>query len=71
MLLKVIVHPSSKLPRLQKDLLGDWHVYVHEPPLGGRANEAVIKTLAGHFKVAKSSVRLLRGATAKVKYFEL
>ncbi len=71
MKLKVIVHPNSKHPRIVADLFGTLHIYVHEPPLDNRANEAVIKALAKHFKVAKSSIKLVRGATSKIKYFEL
>jgi uncharacterized protein (TIGR00251 family) len=70
-LLKVIVHPNSKKPRIDKDLLGDIHVYVSAPPLEGKANAAVIEILAKHFKVAKSKVFLRRGQKAKIKFFEV
>ena len=67
----VIVHPNSKKPRVEKDLLGTLHVYVNQPPLEGRANKAVIETLAEHFQVKKSEILLFSGAKLKYKVFEV
>lgn len=67
----VFVHPNSKKPRIDKDLLGSLHVYVNQPPLEGKANKAVIEALAEHFKVSKSKVQLLRGEKSKQKTFEI
>lgn len=41
------------------------------PPIEGRANEAVLKLLAGYFKVPKSSVSLKVGQKSKIKIFEI
>ncbi|MDO8507976.1 MAG: DUF167 domain-containing protein [bacterium] len=41
------------------------------PPIEGRANEAVIKLLAGYFKVPKSEVTLKTGQKSKIKVFEI
>lgn len=68
---RIIAHPNSRKPRVEKDLFGDLHIYVSEPPLEGRANEAVIVALAEHFNVAKSLVRLKIGAKSKIKIFEV
>ncbi len=46
-------------------------VYTKAPAIEGRANAAVIKLLAKHFKVASSKVKLVRGATSKYKIFEI
>lgn len=46
-------------------------VYVKEAPVQGRANEAISKLLAEHFKVTRSSVRLIAGHTTKQKLFEI
>lgn len=67
----VIVHPNSKKPRVEKDLLGDLHVYVSQPPVEGKANKAVAAALADYFKVSKSQVRLLRGEKSKIKLFKV
>lgn len=70
MKVSVIAHPNSKNPRVEKDLLDQLHVYVKEPPLEGRANNAVVESLANYFKVPKSTVRLISGAKSKNKLFE-
>lgn len=69
--ISVIAHPNSKKARIEKDLLGTIHVYVNEPPLEGKANMAVIESLAEYFKIKKSGVRLLAGAKSKNKLFEI
>lgn len=71
MKLSTIVHPNSKKPRIEKDLLGTMHVYVNTPPLEGKANKAVIETLAEHFKTNKRKIVLLQGQKSKYKVFEI
>lgn len=71
MKIPVIVHPNSKKPRIEKDLLDNLHIYVNQPPLEGKANQATIEALAGYFKTSKASVRLLSGAKSKNKLFEI
>lgn len=71
MKLSITAHPNSKKPRIEKDLFGELHVYVSEPPLEGKANIAVIEALAKHFKVRKSLVQLLSGEKSKNKFFEI
>ncbi len=71
MKINVIAHPNSKKPRVEKDLLETLHVYVNQPPLEGKANNAVRKALAKHFEVKKSSVILISGEKSKNKLFEI
>ena len=71
MRVSVIVHPNAKRPRIEKDLLGMLHIYVHEPPLEGKANAAVIEALAEHFSVKKNAVIVLSGQKSKQKVFEI
>jgi len=65
--LPIIAHPNSKNPRIETDLLGTLHVYVRERPQDGKANQAIIESLANYFDCPKSSVTILRGHTAKQK----
>lgn len=67
----VIAHPNSKNPRVEKDLLGQVHVYVSEPPLEGRANNAAANALAKDFNIKRSSVILISGEKSKNKVFEI
>lgn len=46
-------------------------VSVKEPPIQGRANEAIIRVLAEHFGVAKSQVRIVSGHTSRQKVVEI
>lgn len=71
MKISVVAHPNSKKPRIEKDLLGTFHVYVSQPPLEGKANHAIIESLAKYFNVKKSSVRILSGEKSKIKLFEI
>lgn len=48
-----------------------WTVSVKERPVEGRANEAIAKLLATYFKVPRSQIRLISGATSKRKVFEI
>lgn len=71
MKISVITHPNAKNPRIEKDLLGVFHVWVHEPPLEGRANKAVIEALANFFHTKKSQVLLSSGQKSKYKMFDI
>ncbi len=50
---------------------GTYIIYTKAPAIEGRANAAAIKLLAKYFGVAQSGVRLVRGARAKRKVFEV
>jgi len=67
----IIAHPNSRNPRVEEDLTQTLHVYVREPPLEGKANEAVVEALAKHFKTQKNRVILIRGNKSKSKTFEI
>lgn len=71
MKLGVIVHPNSKKPRVEKDLLGETHVYVSAPPLEGKANKEVIESLSKYFGTSKGKIILVRGNKSKIKVFEI
>jgi len=75
--------PRSKVEKVERvgqptlDLGGKktelvvYKVSVKEPPVDGRANEAVVKALAKYFDVAISNVRLVSGETSRQKIFEI
>lgn len=71
MKISVIVHPNSKNPRIEKDLIETLHVYVNQPPLEGKANKAVIESLVKFLKIKKSEIVLIRGEKSKNKVFEI
>lgn len=65
----VRVHPNAKKPRVEKKSGHDFDIYVSQPPVEDKANQAVIKSLAEHLGVAKSKISLLYGAKSKTKVF--
>lgn len=67
----IIAHVNSKKARIEKDLTGDLHVYVSEPALEGRANKAIIKSLAEYFKTKENKIFLIKGMKSKIKEFEV
>jgi uncharacterized protein (TIGR00251 family) len=71
MKISVVTHPNAKKPRIEKDLFENLHVYVSEPPLEGKANQAVIKALAAHFRIKRGNIMLLSGHKSKHKQFEI
>ena len=70
MKIQVKVTPNSKFEEVIKEG-GNFVVRVKEPPKQGRANRAVTKLLAKHFKVSPSSVKILSGFTSRSKVIEV
>jgi uncharacterized protein (TIGR00251 family) len=70
MKIQVKVKPNSKIQEVSQE--GDsFVVKVKEPPREGRANQAVIESLAEHFSVSKSQVRILSGFRSRNKIIEV
>lgn len=63
--------PNSKNESVEQ--VDDTHfiINVKEPPIQGRANEAIAKAIAEHFNVNRSQVRLVSGFSSKEKLFEI
>jgi uncharacterized protein YggU (UPF0235/DUF167 family) len=65
------VHPNSKNPRVEIRAGGELHIYVKEPAIENKANEAVIEKLSEYYRVPKSKIALKRGEKSKLKLFEI
>ncbi|PRC44211.1 hypothetical protein C6A85_000000101400, partial [Mycobacterium sp. ITM-2017-0098] len=50
---------------------GELTIYVREPAVDGKANDAVIRVLAEHLGVPRSRITLTSGATSRVKRFRV
>ncbi len=62
------------IPRAKRALVKDGdplRIYVNQPPEDGRANDAVIKLLAEHFKIPKSKIKILKGEKSREKIIEI
>ncbi|MBR5153922.1 MAG: DUF167 domain-containing protein [Alphaproteobacteria bacterium] len=66
----VRVIPRAKLNRVEVQPDGSVRVHTTTAPTDGKATADVIKMLAEHFGVPKTSIELVRGATSRDKVFE-
>ena len=66
-MITVKVHPRSPKPGVEKTGENEYKVRVGAAPDKGKANEELIELLAAFFDVPKSSLRVLRGTTSRVK----
>jgi uncharacterized protein (TIGR00251 family) len=66
---KVVPRASANQLILHED--GTYTARVTAPPVGGEANQAVIRLLSKHLKVAPSRIELVSGATARTKRFRV
>lgn len=71
MKISVKVKASSSREKVERIDDSNYAVWVKAKPADGKANEAVIKALAGHFGTAKSNINLLRGQASKHKIVEI
>lgn len=68
---QITVKPNARQERVEK--VGEAHllVAVNAPPTEGKANEAVIRALSLHFRIRKSSIRILKGFKGRKKIVEI
>ena len=62
--IKVKTGSSKEKIECQDDILTVW---IHERPLEGRANEALVAILSNYFKVSKTSIKIIKGLKSKNK----
>lgn len=67
----VKVIPRASRNKVEKISEGDYKVWLTAPPVDGEANNMLIKVLAEHFNVPKSSLSILGGKSARVKIIEI
>lgn len=70
MRINVRVIPRAKINRVEIQPDGTVRVHTTTAPTDGRATADVIKMLAEHYRVPKTSIKLIRGATSRDKVFE-
>lgn len=71
MILQVKVKPNSKRSAIEQQSDGTWIAFVKSPPVDGKANAELIKLVADHFDIPKSSVSIRTGAGNRLKLIEL
>lgn len=65
--LDLYVRPSASKSRIVGEHDGRLKVQVAAPPVDGKANEALVKFLARHLGMPRSSIQLVSGETNKRK----
>lgn len=63
--------PSAKEERVEKIDENNFVVSVKEPPVKGKANEAIRNALAMYFKTSSSRVRIISGYSSRNKIIEI
>ncbi|RUT05598.1 UPF0235 protein [Dulcicalothrix desertica PCC 7102] len=71
MQIRVKVKPNSKAPKIIEEEDGSLTVHLKSPPVDGKANEELIKTLAEKYNVPKSDVTIKSGLSARQKLVEI
>ncbi|WP_322860693.1 DUF167 domain-containing protein [Mycobacterium europaeum] len=68
----VTVKPGSrKGPLVEVGPDGQLTIYVREPAVDGKANDAVARVLAAHLQLPRSRVELISGTTSRLKRFRV
>jgi uncharacterized protein YggU (UPF0235/DUF167 family) len=62
---------SRKGPLVEVDSNGELTIYVREPAVDGKANDAAVRLLAAHLQLPRSRVELVSGATSRLKRFRI
>ena len=72
MKINIKVIPRSSESKVVGNMFdGTLKIKLTTPPVDGEANAEMIKLLAKHFKVSKSSIEILKGKTSKNKVIEI
>ncbi len=67
----VKVKPNSKTDIVERINDNQIDVSVKEPPVQGRANQAVIRVLAKYFNVIPGRIKILSGWSSRNKIIEI
>ena len=68
--IQVRVIPSAKKVQV-KEADGIYKVYLTAAPIEGKANKALIQTLADYFKVKRSQVSIIKGEKSRDKVIRI
>ncbi len=71
MKIRVKVKPNARSESFQELPDGTWQAAVKAPPVDGKANEALTRLIADHFRVPRSRVTIRSGAGGRLKLVEI
>jgi uncharacterized protein (TIGR00251 family) len=67
----ITVKPGTSQEKVVTTSPNELTVYLRAKAHDGEANEALIKALSKHFKVAKTTIKIVRGAKSRQKIVEI
>jgi len=67
----VIAKPKAKQEKVEQTDENHFIVWVKEPAIKNKANQAIVSALADFFNVPKSSVSIVSGLKSKQKVVEI
>ncbi len=70
-ILKVYLQPKSSKNEVVGPYRDGIKVKVTAPPVEGKANEALIRFLAGEFRIPPSSIEMIKGHHAREKILKI
>ncbi len=70
-ILDVHVRPRARKREVRQTGERQFRVWVVAPPSKGEANSEVVEALAGHLKLPKSRLKILRGESSPFKRVEI
>lgn len=70
-IIAVTVKPNAKKAGVVELADGTYRIAVIPPARDGKANQAVIDLVARHLRVAKSTVKIIRGLSSRQKLIEV
>lgn len=71
MRITVRVTPNAKQSEVVGVKAGVLHARLHAKPHDNQANEELIRLLARHYSVPKTSIRIVNGAASRLKLVEV
>jgi uncharacterized protein (TIGR00251 family) len=69
--IKIYLQPKSSKNEIVGPYRDGVKIKVTAPPVGGKANEALIKFLAKEFKISASSIEILKGHNSREKIIRI
>ena len=67
----ILVKPGSSQEKIVESAPGELTIYLRAKAHDGEANEALIKVLAKHFHIGKTTIKILRGQKSRSKIIEI
>ncbi len=69
--IQVKVKPKARVSALEEQPDGTWLAKIKAQPVDGKANEELVRLVAGHFGVRKAQVSIRSGASGRMKLVQI